>query len=58
MALYLGSSDKQKVILDGVVYRFNLFTTAPITNFIRLLSSDNYILKDSEGLYLTVEEDE
>lgn len=58
MALYIGSSDKRKVILNGVVYNFNLFTTIPITNFIKLLSSDNYILKDSEGLYLTVEEDE
>lgn len=58
MALYLGSSDQQKVILDGVVYRFNLFTSTPITNFIRLLSSDNYTLKDSNGLYLTVKEDE
>lgn len=58
MALYLGSSDQQKVILDGVVYRFNLFTSAPITNFIRLLSSDNYTLKDTNGLYLTVKEDE
>ena len=58
MALYVGDKEKRKVILDGVVYRFNLFTTTPITNFIRLLSSDDYILKDSEGLYLTVEEDE
>jgi hypothetical protein len=58
MALYVGSEEKRKVILDGVVYRFNLFTTAPITNFIRLLSSDNYTLKDSSGLYLTVEEEE
>ena len=58
MALYIGKSDKQKVILDGVVYRFNLFTETPITNFIRLLSSDNCILKDLNGLYLTVEEDE
>lgn len=57
MALYVGSEEKRKVILDGVVYRFNLFTTVPITNFIRLLSSDNYTLKDSNGLYLTVKED-
>lgn len=57
MALYLGSSDQQKIILDGVVYRFNLYSSTPITNHIRLLSSDNYILKDSNGLYLTVKED-
>lgn len=58
MALYLGSSEKQKIILDGVVYRFNLFTSAPVSDFIRLLSSDNYTLQDSDGLYLTVEGDE
>lgn len=58
MALYLGSSEKQKVIIDGVVYRLNLLTSTPMTNFIRLLSSDNYTLKDLQGLYLTVEEDE
>lgn len=58
MALYIGSSEKQKLILDGVVYRFNLFTSTPVSDFIRLLSSDNYTLQDSNGLYLTVEEDE
>lgn len=57
MALYLGSSEKVKVILNGVVYYLNLFTTNPITNGIKLLSSDNYILRDSNGRYLTVNED-
>ena len=56
MALYLGNSDKLKVMIDGVVYRFNLFSKTPITNGIRLLSSDDFTLKDSKGLYLTVEE--
>lgn len=58
MALYLGSGDKQKVVLNGAVYCLNLFTKVAITNGIRLLSSDNYILKDSNGLYLTVKESE
>lgn len=58
MPLYLGSSDKQKVILNGVVYRFNLGISAPDTDSIRLLSSDNYILKDSNGLYLIAKGDE
>lgn len=57
MGLYLGSSNKQKVILNGVVYNFNLFTSTPVINFIRLLSSDNYILKDSNNLYLIPKED-
>lgn len=57
MALYLGSSNKQKVVLDGVTYNLNLFTPTSIENFVRLLSSDDYILKDTNGLYLTVKED-
>lgn len=57
MALYLGGGGQQKVVVNGVVYRFNLYSSTPITNHIRLLSSDNYILKDSNGLYLTAKED-
>ena len=58
MALYLGSSQELKVNLDGVVYRFNLYVETPITNGVRLLSSDDYILKDSNGIYLTSKESE
>lgn len=58
MALYLGRSEQQKVILNGVVYRFNLYSTTLITNGIRLLSSDDYILKSSDGYYLTANESE
>ena len=57
MALYCGS-EKVKINLGGVVYDFNLYSTTPITNGIRLLSSDDYILKDSNGLYLTIKEGE
>lgn len=58
MALYLGSSDKLKINLSNAVYVLNLFSETPITNRIRLLSSDNYILKDSNSLYLTTKEEE
>ena len=58
MALYLGSSGKQKIILDNVIYYMNLFSTTPIVNVVRLLSSDNHILKDSNGLYLVPKEGE
>ena len=58
MALYLGSSDKQKIILDGKTYYLNLFSKIIITNNDILLSSDNYIIKDLNGLFLTVKEDE
>lgn len=57
MALYLGSSNKLKINLDGVVYCLNLYSTTPITNRIRLLSLENYILKDANGLYLTTKEE-
>lgn len=51
MALYLGS-DKVKVNLNGAVYCLNLFSSVLILNGIKLLSSDDYILKDSNGLYI------
>ena len=57
MALYLGSSEKLKINLNNITYYMNLFSENPITNGIRLLSSDGYILKDSNGLYLTFKED-
>lgn len=56
MPLYLGS-ERKKIILNGVAYRLNLFTSSEIiTNGIKLLSSENYVLKDVNGVYLTVEE--
>ena len=58
MALYLGSSEKLKVNLNGVAYCLNLFSQTPITNGIRLLSSEGYILKDLNRLYLTTKDGE
>lgn len=57
MALYIGSSEKQKVFLNEVKYKFNIYTKGSIVNnVIRLLSSDNYILKDVNELYLIAKE--
>jgi hypothetical protein len=56
MALYLGNSEKLKININNAIYYLNLFSTTPITNGVRLLSSENYILKDSNGLYLTSKE--
>ena len=58
MALYLGNSNKLKVYLNGVAYHFNLFTTNITINGIQLLSLDDYILRDSNGLYLTIKDGE
>lgn len=55
MALYLGNEIVQ-INLNGIVYCLNLFSSTPIINGIRLLSSDNYILQDSNGLYLIAKE--
>lgn len=57
MSLYLGS-DKVKINLDGIIYHLNLVATTPSIIGVKLLSSDNYILKDSNGLYLTAKEGE
>ena len=55
MALYLGNSGKLKLILNGVAYKINVYTGESVINGDKLLSSDNYILKDSSGCYLTFE---
>ena len=57
MALYLGSK-KQKITATNFKCTLNLFSSITVTNGIRLLSFDNYILKDSNGLYLTIKESE
>lgn len=56
MALYLGSN-KVKINLDGKVYYLNLFSKIVITNNDILLSADNYILQDLNGVYLTTKEE-
>lgn len=58
MALYLGSN-KQKVSVGNSASKMKFFSTvASMINGITLLSYDNYILKDKNGLYLTVKESE
>ena len=51
MALYFGG-DKVRLNLGGAVWCVNIPTVAtPALNY-SLLSLDNYVLKDSNGLYL------
>lgn len=57
MALYLGSNKKYKVAMNGASFRPKVIAKTPVSNNIRLLSSDNYILKDSTGTYLIAKED-
>lgn len=56
MALYLGSN-KQKFSLGDVSFCLNFSPSTFIINGI-LKSFDDYILKDKNGLYLTVKESE
>lgn len=58
MALYLGNSGKVKVQTLRGVYHFIISSASNILSKIILKSSDNYILKDSNGVYLTAKEDE
>lgn len=57
MGLYLGSN-KQAIKAGSLSSYLNFYTTAAIVNGTMLLSSDNYTLKDKNGLYLTAKESE
>lgn len=57
MALYLGTN-KVKINVDGKTYRLNLLSTIPTIIGTRLLTPDDYILKDINGLYITAKESE
>ena len=57
MGLYLGSN-KHILNFNGSVHRFNVHhSLVQLLNGVMLLSSENYILKDHNGLYLTAKED-
>ena len=57
MALYSGN-EKVSVILGNTKMNLQFYTSILVTNGVMLKSSDNFILKDSNGLYITVKEDE
>lgn len=58
MALRLGTSEKVKVQKGDALIHFNIYTLKPITNGVRLLSSENYTLKDSRGIYITAKKED
>lgn len=58
MGLYLGSGEKLKIYWGGKIYFGNLYSRIPITNGMRLLSLEEYILKDSIGIFMTTTEEE
>ena len=57
MALYFGNQEVN--INQGETLCFlNIFSEQLITNGVRMLSSNNLIFVDSDGLYITLKEDE
>ena len=53
MTLYLGNSEKLKINLGDAIYIMNIFSALPTIEEIVLSSSDDCILKDFNGLYLS-----
>lgn len=58
MALYLGNQEVNLHLKDLLVCLNIISPTTPITDVIRLLSSDNYVLKDLNDIYLIPKEGE
>lgn len=57
MALYSGDNKILQLILDGVRYDLKIPPTTSSSKYGWLLSSDNYILKDSNDVYLRVKKE-
>lgn len=58
MILRIGSSNGLQIHLGDKVWRINPITAGPILEGVMLLSSNDFILTDSNGLYLTAKEEE
>ena len=57
MALYLGGNKVKIFDASGNLFNLNIYSQNIITNGIKLITSDNYIITDSQGVYITVLED-
>ena len=57
MALYLGSSEKLKLMVNGAPSKLIIHSFPPTINANCLKSSDNYILTDLNCVYLIAKED-
>ena len=55
MDLYIGNK-KFRICFNGQICKINLLSVEVLLNGIQLLSKDGYILRDSNGLYLTARE--
>ena len=57
MRLYLDGIEYNIITPEGIS-DMEIIPSNPITNNQKLLSSDNYILKDKNGIYLTVKKED
>lgn len=57
MRLYVDGIEYDIITPEGVL-DMEIIPSNPITNNQKLLSSDNYILKDKNGIYLTVKKED
>lgn len=57
MAVYLGNNKIKIIDTNGKLCNLYIPSKHIITNGIKLLSSEGYVLKDLNGLYLTTKED-
>ena len=58
MGLYLGASESLKVFFENIAHKLDVYTEVPVLNGTMLLSSDGFVLRDKNGVYLTAKEDE
>ena len=57
MRLYIDGIEYDIIFPEGVL-DMEIIPSNPITNNQKLLSSDNYILKDKNGIYLTAKKED
>ena len=57
MRLYVDGIEYNIIAPEGVL-DMEIIPSNPITNNQKLLSSDNYILKDKNGIYLTAKKED
>lgn len=57
MPIYIGGT-KCKIISGGVPCEINTYSPIIVTNGVRLLSSDDYVLKDKNNIYLTLKKED
>lgn len=58
MAIYLGNGEKVKISFNGSFCSLKVASMPQSVSNNCLISSDDYILKDSDGVYLIAKESE